>query len=50
MNGKKIHNNVVIPAITGGAIDTNEGEPGPIMLQGDHNKVYYRKVVVTPLI
>lgn len=49
MNGKKIHDNVVIPAITGGAVDTNEGEPGPIMLQGDHSKVYYRKVVVTPL-
>ncbi len=50
MNGKKIHDKVVIPAITGGALDTDEGEPGPIMLQGDHNKVYYRKVVVTPLI
>jgi hypothetical protein len=50
MNGKKIHDNVVIPAITGGALDTNEGDPGPIMLQGDHSKVYYRKVVVTPLI
>lgn len=31
-------------------IVSNEGEPGPIMLQGDHSKVYYRKVVVTPLI
>jgi len=50
MNGRKIHDNVVIPAITGGALDTAEGEPGPIMLQGDHNKVHYRKVVVTPLI
>jgi hypothetical protein len=50
MNGKKIHDNVVIPAITGGALDTKEGEPGPIMLQGDHSKVHYRKVVVTPLI
>ena len=50
MNGKKIHDNAVIPAITGGALDTKEGEPGPIMLQGDHSKVYYRKVVVTPLI
>lgn len=49
MNGKKIHDNVVIPAITGGALDTREDEPGPVMLQGDHNKVYYRKVVVTPL-
>lgn len=50
MNGKKIHDNVAIPGITGGAIDTDEGAPGPIMLQGDHSRVYYRKVVVTPLI
>ena len=50
MNGRKIHDNVVIPAITGGALDTKEDEPGPILLQGDHSKVHYRKVVVTPLI
>ncbi len=50
MNGKKIHDNVAIPAITGGALDATEGEPGPILLQGDHSKIYYRKVVVTPLI
>jgi len=50
MNGKKIHDNAVIPAITGGALDANEGEPGPIMLQGDHGPVLYRKVVVTPLL
>jgi hypothetical protein len=26
-----------IPGITGGAIDSNEGAPGPIYLQGDHS-------------
>lgn len=49
LNGKKVHDNIVIDGITGGALDSNEGEPGPIMLQGDHEKVWYRKVVVTPI-
>lgn len=50
LNGKKVQDNIVIEGITGGALDSNEGEPGPIMLQGDHEKIWYRKVVVTPII
>jgi hypothetical protein len=50
LNGTKIIDNAVVPALTGGALDANEGEPGPIMLQGDHGVIRYRKVVVTPLI
>lgn len=50
LNGKKVHDNAVIEGITGGALDANEQEPGPIMLQGDHGKVSFRKVVVTPII
>ena len=49
LNGQKVHDNAQIQAITGGALDANETEPGPIMLQGDHGKVWYRKVVVTPI-
>lgn len=49
LNGKKVHDNIVIDGITGGALDCNEADPGPIMLQGDHEKVWYRKVVVTPI-
>jgi hypothetical protein len=49
-NGTTIMENAEIPGITGGALDANEGEPGPIMLQGDHGKVQFRKVRVTPLI
>ena len=49
LNGKKMHDNIVIDGITGGALDSREGEPGPIMLQGDHEKVWYRKVTVTPI-
>jgi hypothetical protein len=37
-----------IPGITGGAIDSNEGAPGPIFLQGDHGPVEYRNIVITP--
>jgi hypothetical protein len=50
LNGKKVQDNVTLEAITGGALDANELEPGPIMLQGDHEKVWYRKVTVTPIL
>jgi hypothetical protein len=49
MNGTKIIDNGEVPGITGGALDANEKEPGPIMLQGDHGKVQFRKVRLTPL-
>jgi hypothetical protein len=47
-NGTTIIDNAEIPGITGGALDSNEGGRGPIMLQGDHQKIYYRSVVITP--
>jgi len=50
LNGRKLHDNIVIDGITGGALDSREGDPGPIMLQGDHGKVWFRKVVVTPIV
>lgn len=43
-NGKTIISDQIIPGITGGAIDSKEGEPGPILLQGDHGKVEYRNI------
>ena len=49
LNGQLVHDNTVIDGITGGALDAREGEPGPIMIQGDHEKVYFRKVIVTPI-
>jgi hypothetical protein len=49
-NGQKVHDNVAIEGITGGALDAREDEPGPIMLQGDHGKVWFRKIVVTPIV
>ena len=50
LNGKTVQDNVEIEGITGGALDSDEGAPGPIMLQGDHGKVWFRKVTVTPII
>lgn len=47
-NGKAIITDQIIPGITGGALDSKEGEPGPIMLQGDHGPVEYRNIVITP--
>jgi hypothetical protein len=38
----------LVEGVTGGAISPFEGEPGPLMLQGDHGKVRFRNVVVTP--
>lgn len=49
LNGQKVHDNVEIPGTTGGALNSDEGTPGPIMIQGDHSKVWVRKLVVTPI-
>jgi hypothetical protein len=47
-NGKKVIVDQVIPGITGGALNSKEGEPGPILIQGDHGPVEYRNIVITP--
>lgn len=47
-NGKTILCNQEIPGITGGAIDSKEGEPGPILFQGDHGPIDFRNIVITP--
>jgi hypothetical protein len=47
-NGKAIIVDQIIPGITGGALNSKEGEPGPIFLQGDHGPVEYRNIVITP--
>lgn len=47
-NGKTIISNQEIPGITGGALDSNEGEPGPIYIQGDHSGVEFRKLTIIP--
>lgn len=49
-NGKKIICNQAIPGITGGALDSHEGEPGPLLIQGDHGPIEYRNIILTPAI
>jgi hypothetical protein len=47
-DGVTIHKNVEIPGITGGALDSNEAEPGPFLIQGDHTGgLKYRNITVS---
>jgi len=48
LNNTTIIDNEIIPGITGGAIDSLEAAAGPLMLQGDHGKISFRNVTVTP--
>jgi len=48
VNGKQVITDQEIPGITGGAIDSKEGEPGPLQIQGDHGPVEYRNIIITP--
>jgi hypothetical protein len=45
-NGKPIIVDQTIPGITGGAINSKEAMPGPIMIQGDHGAVEFRKIEI----
>jgi uncharacterized protein len=49
LNGVKIHDNVRVDRPTGGELDSNLGEPGPIMLQGDHGSIALRNVRIKTL-
>jgi hypothetical protein len=48
LNGTTIIDGQEIPGITGGALDSDEGSPGPIMLQGDHGAIRFRNLMLTP--
>jgi hypothetical protein len=48
LNGRSVIVAQNIPGITGGALNSAEGEPGPLMLQGDHTSVEFRKIILTP--
>jgi len=50
LNGIEVISNRPIPGITGGSLDSKEGEPGPFQIQGDHGPVEFRKFVVTPAV
>jgi len=46
MNGKTVISNQQIPGPTGGALDSKEGEPGPILFQCDHGPIEYRNITI----
>jgi hypothetical protein len=48
-NDECIIDRQVIAGITGGALDSDEGAPGPILIQGDHGPVEFRKLTLTPV-
>ncbi|MBX9582309.1 MAG: DUF1080 domain-containing protein [Gemmataceae bacterium] len=48
LNGERVIDRQAIPGITGGALDGDEGRPGPVMLQGDHGRVEFRALTLTP--
>jgi len=48
-NGQTIIDKQEIPGITGGALDSHEGLPGPIYLQGSEaGNVAFRNITITP--
>jgi hypothetical protein len=50
LNGIKIIDNQPVYGPTGGAMKSDVFTPGPIYLQGDHGKVSYRNIVLTPIV
>jgi hypothetical protein len=50
LNGKTVVDNQPVKGVTGGAITSDQFLPGPILLQGDHGKVSYRNIVLTPIV
>ena len=50
LNGIRVINRQSIDGPTAIALDTNEAEPGPILLQGNRGTVEFRRMVVYPLI
>jgi hypothetical protein len=46
LNGTTVIDGQDIPGITGGALDSDEAAPGPIMLQGDHGPIRFRNLTI----
>lgn len=50
LNGTKIIDNQPVYGPTGGALKSDVFADGPIFLQGDHGKVSFRNIVLTPIV
>jgi hypothetical protein len=49
LNGVKIIDDASLAHPTGGALDDQVGEPGPLMLQGDHGPISFRNLRLRPI-
>lgn len=49
LNGVKVHSDVLCDHGTGGQLDDNIDQPGPILLQGDHGAVAFRNLRIKSL-
>ena len=47
-NGETVLDNREVTGITVGARVSHEGEPGPVLLQGNHGGVQYRNIIIAP--
>ncbi len=50
LNGIRVINRQTIDGPTAIALDSNEADPGPILLQGNRGTVEFRRIVVYPLV
>jgi len=50
LNDRKVIDKGIIEGLTAIAGNADEGEAGPIILQGDHGPVEFRNIVLTPLV
>jgi hypothetical protein len=50
LNGIRVINRQNIDGPTAVALDSNEAEPGPIVLQGSRGSIEFRRIVVYPLV
>lgn len=50
LNGTTVIDRQEIPGITGGALNSDEGAPGQMFLQGDHGPITFRKVEISPAV
>lgn len=49
LNGQLIHDKIQLNEVSGGALPGGVTDPGPIRLQGDHGKVWYRNIQIRPI-
>ncbi|MBI4557969.1 MAG: DUF1080 domain-containing protein [Candidatus Hydrogenedentes bacterium] len=49
LNGQVVHDKQKLTDVTGGAVPGKLTDAGPLLLQGDHGKVWYRTIKLRPI-